>query len=875
MADMFDPSVAESIARNMKKSKEHADQLRAHLFTANDHAQKLQVSLVIVNNSLTSASRTSLALANNLKRASTGAALVGRHLSTTQQATGRVAKQTSQVAQQTSQVATNQQAAAKQSNLLKDTLTIITGRVLIDMLSTMKTLQSAGFAPVQAATQTWHSLLQAVSVTLSGYPTSMGAASKAIAGMSKSLGGTSMYSQDLLKNTIKLSSAYGMSVADATKLNSLLYRWTDGSDKAVKNTTDYVAALSKANNIAPGEVMAQMAQNSEVLARYGAQGAMSFAKMAIQIVRMGTTIKEMSGFADKLVNDFEGSLVMTAKLQTIMPGLDMSEVMMASQFGTEGDVAAALQSALKGSGLSDMSQLPRSLQNMLTNGLGLTKEGIQNLLHPPKITDAKIKPPSEANFDEKLDKVIGWLMGIAGLLAGGKLLDVGRKALGLGEAATKGVASGAAGATSVAGGKAAYSGTRAWQAKRFAAGRHARMTSLVQQGVAGRQASAAARAARLAGTTSTAAESGGMFAKLAGKASGIASKVGGIAGKAGGVLGKAAPWVAAALAIYDFVSQLREGQTVFKSLVNTVAHFFTLGLWTPFKKAERSLAAQQREQESLTKQTALLTSMFDKLGGKSIEYAKVAHAFITGNARKYDNNVKSKGAVGITGEVQSSMMSRQGGGGNSYINDMSFGPAKIKEMMKQSSLGQSVMGLAGKASGLLGGGLGGLVSAGKSGIGSLLGGIGGKAIGGLMTGGVGTALSLASSVFPGIGKTLGQVAKNPLGSVVNFAKNPGKAIGSVFKGIGGLFGKKKPTVQSVATAIAPLAPKILDGGLSKILGSKLGGQVSGAMQGITVNTQALESKMDQLIALFKRGGINVNMDGKKVSTSLAHANRYG
>ena len=881
MADMFDPSVAESIARSMKQTKTDAAQVARHLSSAADHGARLQSAMMHINDNLSNASKSARSLRQNLAK--------------TGDETAKVSTNSRQVVKSQEQVSQQQVKINKQTGIWKSTLQAVGGKVLYDIIASVRTLETAGFGPLQQATQLFHSTLAAGAVTFkTGYLTSLGDASKAITGMSTRLGGVGMGTEKLLQNALKLSSAYDVSAETTTKLSSMLYRWSNSSDTLVTNTTDYVAALAKANGVAPGAVMKEMADNSEILARYGAQGATNFARMAIQLVRMGTTFKEMDGFADKIVNDFESTLTMTAKIQTIMPGFDISEVMMASQFGTPEQVGEALQSALKGSGLNDLAQLPRSLQNMLSSSLGMNKETLQNLMHPPKAADAKLKPPTKADFDEKMDVAVNWLKIIAltiGVGAGLNMVKGMIKGSGTTSKLLQGALPAAEGAAAGAKPLGRFGKLFASAATREAAtgspfkplaSQHGIGTRLVEflkpaqasnvlkelpasrtAGMLGKAAGAAG--AGLAGGISAYSTYKETGSKGMAAGAGVGATAGGIGGAALGTL--IAPGIG----------------TVIGGMIGSVAgEALGKGLASLFVD-KKALAEKQRkadeltaiETEKLAKQTSLLTSMFDKLGGKSIEYAKVAHAFITGNARKFDNNVRSKGAAGITGEVQSSMMSRQGGGGNSYINDMSFGPAKIKEMMKQSGLGQSVMGLAGKASGLLGGGLGGLVSAGKSGIGSLLGGIGGKAIGGLMTGGVGTALSLASSVFPGIGKTLGQVAKNPLGSVVNFAKNPGKAIGSVFKGIGGLFGKKKPTVQSVATAIAPLAPKILDGGLSKILGSKLGGQVSGAMQGITVNTQALESKMDQLITLFKRGGINVNMDGKKVSTSLAHANRYG
>ena len=88
----------------------------------------------------------------------------------------------------------------------------------------------------------------------------------------------------------KLSKTYGVSEASGAKLFKQIKLMSNESDKMVKHQMLSVANLAKANNVAPGAVMEDMAQSSEFMAKFGGKSALSMAETAVQAAKLGTNM---------------------------------------------------------------------------------------------------------------------------------------------------------------------------------------------------------------------------------------------------------------------------------------------------------------------------------------------------------------------------------------------------------------------------------------------------------------------------------------------------------------------------------------------------------------------------------------------------------
>ena len=84
-----------------------------------------------------------------------------------------------------------------------------------------------------------------------------------------------------------MSERYGVSVAEAAKLRKIQLEITDGSEDAADALTVGAIALAEANNVAPGEILQDIAANSQEFARFGAEGAKRMMLTAVAAKKVG------------------------------------------------------------------------------------------------------------------------------------------------------------------------------------------------------------------------------------------------------------------------------------------------------------------------------------------------------------------------------------------------------------------------------------------------------------------------------------------------------------------------------------------------------------------------------------------------------------
>ena len=105
----------------------------------------------------------------------------------------------------------------------------------------------------------------------------------------------------------KLSKTYGVSEASGAKLFKQIKLMSNESDKMVKHQMLSVANLAKANNVAPGAVMEDMAQSSEFMAKFGGKSALSMAETAVQAAKLGTNMSAIDQMMTSIL-DIETSI---------------------------------------------------------------------------------------------------------------------------------------------------------------------------------------------------------------------------------------------------------------------------------------------------------------------------------------------------------------------------------------------------------------------------------------------------------------------------------------------------------------------------------------------------------------------------------------
>jgi hypothetical protein len=171
---------------------------------------------------------------------------------------------------------------------------------------------------------------------------------------------------------------FKMSAADSAGLVTMLYRLNGRDGDQTIKTLKYVEGFARANKLNGRQVFEEMAKHGNDLAESGNAVAEAMARAAVDAKRLGYNMSSMTNLANRLVDDFEGALQTQAKLATMFPGADMSEVMYASQFGTIEDVTESVKSLVQSIGM-DFKTMPRSFKQALSQATGLSATELMNI----------------------------------------------------------------------------------------------------------------------------------------------------------------------------------------------------------------------------------------------------------------------------------------------------------------------------------------------------------------------------------------------------------------------------------------------------------------------------------------------------------------
>ena len=168
----------------------------------------------------------------------------------------------------------------------------------------------------------------------------------AAAALTKEAGALENLNSEAVMQVTELSVRYGLSADNAAKLNTVFKDVTDGTQQGAESMQDMVTSLAKANNVAPGAVLEDIANNTEAFARFGAEGAKEFVMTSIAAKKLGIEMSSITSAADALL-DIEGSIAKQMEAEVLL--------------GRQLNLDAARQAALQG----DYLTLTKELANQV------------------------------------------------------------------------------------------------------------------------------------------------------------------------------------------------------------------------------------------------------------------------------------------------------------------------------------------------------------------------------------------------------------------------------------------------------------------------------------------------------------------------------
>jgi hypothetical protein len=203
----------------------------------------------------------------------------------------------------------------------------------------------------------------------------------------------------------------------ASRVTEQLFRQSGYSQTIADNARLSANALAEQTGVTQRQIFEDMANNSEAMAHSAGMMPGAFQAALIRARQIGVEFSKFTSRMDGMVTDFEGTLMAQAKIQTMFPQADLSEMMYAAQFGTEETFMAATQNMVNSLGLKNMSELPRSIRLAISEASGFSVSEMQNMLQG--VAPGAKMPDGTAQLETKaIDRLINSAFDVAGSFTG-------------------------------------------------------------------------------------------------------------------------------------------------------------------------------------------------------------------------------------------------------------------------------------------------------------------------------------------------------------------------------------------------------------------------------------------------------------------------
>ena len=227
---------------------------------------------------------------------------------------------------------------------------------------------------------------------------------KAAGALATEMGDLGSVTSTAIVAVAKLSKTYGVTEASGAKLFKQIKLMSNESDEMVKHQMLSVANLAKANNVAPGKVMEDMAQSSEFMAKFGGKSALSMAETAVQAAKLGTNMSSIDQMMTSIL-DIETSIEKEMQVSVLL-GRQIS-FDKARQLAMAGKTVEATKAILEQvGGIAEFEKMSVIQRKALADAAGLDLATMQSMIGNK---DKQIKMGLvEAST---LEKSLGFIMG--------------------------------------------------------------------------------------------------------------------------------------------------------------------------------------------------------------------------------------------------------------------------------------------------------------------------------------------------------------------------------------------------------------------------------------------------------------------------------
>ena len=183
---------------------------------------------------------------------------------------------------------------------------------------------------------------------------------------------------ELSGSVARIAKTTGMSVDESGKLVGLLVKTQGLTGAQAENLLLSTRQLAKANNVAPDKVLSDVAANTELFAKFSADGGKNILEAAVQARKLGLSLDSVAKVADGLLN-FQESLnsEITA---SVMIGRQLN-LQKARELALNNDVKGAMEEVVKQVGSeAEFNKLNALERDALAKAVGLEASELQKVV---------------------------------------------------------------------------------------------------------------------------------------------------------------------------------------------------------------------------------------------------------------------------------------------------------------------------------------------------------------------------------------------------------------------------------------------------------------------------------------------------------------
>ena len=203
-------------------------------------------------------------------------------------------------------------------------------------------------------------------------------AAEAAGALAETMGDLNEVTSGAIVTVARLGKKYGIAGSEAAGLYKQIKLMSGGTDEMADSQIQYTENLARANKVAPGKVVADMAKNSEFMAKFMGKNSKSMAETAVQAAKLGVSMSEISQMMDSIL-DIETSIEKEMQASVLL-GRQIS-FDKARQLAMAGDALGATKAILEQvGGIAEFEKMSVIQRKALAEAAGVDLATMQSMI---------------------------------------------------------------------------------------------------------------------------------------------------------------------------------------------------------------------------------------------------------------------------------------------------------------------------------------------------------------------------------------------------------------------------------------------------------------------------------------------------------------